>query len=95
MTKINPTPPVNCRYGAPMGRYTGPDFLDVDAGKIHLQRVRLDSGGYDSGGAYWGRGTPLWYAMDQDGNSRFFRAASRDAAKASILADFEGARFFR
>lgn len=95
MTKLNPTPPVNSRYGAPMGRHTGPDWLDVESGKIHLQRVRLDSSGYDSGGAYWGHGTPLWYIMDQDGNSQFLRAASREAAKDIIRDKFEGARFFR
>jgi NAD(P)H-dependent FMN reductase len=32
-----------------MGRYTGPDFLDVDAGRIYLRRVPLNSGGYDAG----------------------------------------------
>jgi hypothetical protein len=87
--------PVSCKYGAPMGRYTGPDFLDVDAGPLYLRRVRLDSGGYDSGGAYWGLGSPLWECLDQDGNGRIFRAASRDAAKAEIRADFEGAGFYR
>lgn len=91
----NPTPKVNCRYGAPMGRYTGPDFLDVDAGKIHLRRIRINSGGYDAGGAYWGLGAPLWYAEDQDGNSRFFRARDRAAAKELILSNFPGATFFR
>ena len=87
--------PVSSTYGAPMGRYTGPDFLDVDAGPLYLRRVRINSDGYDSGGAYWGLGAPLWECMDQDGNGRVFRARDRDAAKAAILADFEGARFYR
>lgn len=87
--------PVNCKYGAQMGRYTGPDFLDVSAGKISLQRVLLNSGGYDRGGAYWGLGQPLWLAQDQAGNSRIFRAASRNKAKAAILADVKGATFYR
>lgn len=87
--------PVSCQYGAPMGRHTGPDFLDCDAGRIHLRRVRLDSGGYDAGGAYWGYGAPLWCAMDQDGNCRIFRAASRDAAKATIREDYPEATFYR
>ena len=87
--------PVSCAYGAPMGRHTGPDFLDVDAGKIYLRRVPINSGGYDAGGAYWGLGAPLWEAQDQDGNGRIFRAASRSAAKAAIREDFPGATFYR
>lgn len=86
---------VSCKYGAPMGRRTVPDFLDADAGRIYLRRVAINSGGYDRGGAYWGIGQPLWLAQDQDGSCRIFRAASRNAAKAAIMADFEGARFYR
>ena len=40
-------------------------------------------------------GAPLWYAQDLDGNCRFFRAASRDMAKAAIRADFPDAKFYR
>ena len=87
--------PVSCKYGAPLGRYTGPDYLSTDAGKIYLRRVPLDNGGYDKGGAYWGHGAPLWEAIDQDGNGRIFRAPNRDKAKASILADFPDATFYR
>ena len=28
---------------------------------INVTRVRLDTGGYDTAGAYWGIGAPLWY----------------------------------
>jgi hypothetical protein len=87
--------PVSSKYGAPMGRHTGPDFLDTDAGKIYLRRVPLDRGGYDQGGAYWGIGAPLWESIDQDGNGRIFRANSRKLAKESILADFPDARFYK
>lgn len=91
----NPTPPVNARYGAPMGRYTGPGYLETCAGPLYLRRVRINSGGYDSGGAYWGLGPPLWCVEDQDGNSQFFRAASRETAKTKIAADWPGAKFYR
>ena len=91
----NPTPPVNCRYGAPMGRYTGPKYLDPETGKVSLRRVRLNSGGYDAGGAYWGQGAPLWYAEDGDGNSLFFRAATREAAKAALREQFGNLKFWR
>lgn len=87
--------PVSCKHGAPMGRHTGPDYLDTTAGKIYLRRVPLDNGGYDKGGAYWGHGAPLWEALDQDGNGRIFRAPSRAWAKAEILADYPDATFYR
>lgn len=88
------TPKVSCRYGAPMGR-RGCAYLATEAGKFYLSRVRLDSGGYDSGGAYWGCGAPLFGVMDQDGNTDYFRAADRDAAKAKLLADWPEATFYR
>jgi len=87
--------PVSSPHGAPMGRHTGPDYLDATAGKISLRRVPINSGGYDTGGAYWGLGAPLWEAMDQDGNGRIFRAHDRAAAKVAIRADFPDAVFYR
>jgi len=87
--------PVSCKYGARMGRYTGPDFMDTSAGKIYLRRIPINSGGYDTFGAYWGLGAPLWEAHDQDGNGRIFRARDRAAAKAAIRADFPDAVFYR
>ena len=95
MPYADPITPVNCRYGAPMGRYTGPDPLDTAAGRIYLRRVPLNSGGYDAGGAYWGLDAPLWVAMDQNGSTRYLRARNRDAAKAAIRADFPEAAFYR
>ena len=86
---------VSSKYGAPMGRYTGPNFLDCDAGKIYLRRVPLDNGGYDAGGAYWGHGQPLFEAMDQDGSGFILRAGSRARAKAAILEDWPEATFYR
>ena len=83
---------VDCRYGAPMGRASG-GMLE---GRVSLRRVRLDSGGYDKGGAYWGHGQPLWYAEGSEDGWRYLRAQSRDAAKKQ-LADClgDGARFYR
>lgn len=94
MPTLNPTPPVNCRYGAPMGRHTGPNYLET-SDPLRLQRVPINSGGYDRGGAYWGHGAPLWFVQDVDGNSQFLRASNRDAAKDSILADWPDAKFYR
>ncbi len=72
-------PKLNCKYGAPMGRQS----YSVN-GKCHLQEIPLNSGGYDSGGAYWGTGEPLYCAQDAEGNQFFTRAKSRDEAKEKI-----------
>lgn len=85
---------VSCKYGAPMGRGSSP----LGSGKVHLARVRLDSGGYDRGGAYWGIGEPLFCAWDDEGGEVYLRAASRQAAKARLLAQLanpELVRFYR
>lgn len=80
--------------GAPMGR---PERNKAPSGaKFQLIRIRINSGGYDSGGAYWGIGTPLYWATTEDGATEFFfRAVDRDAAKAEVGRRHPGARFFR
>ena len=67
-----------------------------------LRRVSINQGGYDSGGAYWGTGAPLYYfeAYEEcDGDeteiSDFIRASSREHAKDIITARYPGARFKR
>jgi hypothetical protein len=71
---------VSCKYGAPMGRRED-GYLETDIARfVRLFRVRLDSGGYDDGGAYWGIGTPLFCAIDDDGNRKFVRASHRTKA---------------
>jgi hypothetical protein len=96
MATKNPTPKVNSTYGAPMGRHTGPNYLEVTAGRLTLRRIRINAGGYDSGGAYWGLGQPLWYVEDVDGNSQFIRARDREAAKAHIREAWgPSAKFYR
>lgn len=59
-----------------MGRRSAPD-LDTARGSIRLFHVLLDSGGYDSGGAYWGHGGRLYCAVDRDGGMQFTRADDR------------------
>jgi hypothetical protein len=61
-------------------------------GKVTLQRVHLDMGGYDNIGAYWGRGAPLYWYFCEDmpqhtiGREGHFRARDRKAAKAHLRA---------
>jgi len=75
--------------GAMMGRAI--DLPRETTAKLHLHRVRLDNGGYDPGGAYWGIGQPLYCAWNDDGEAAYVRASDRAAAKAM----FPNARWFR
>lgn len=81
------------RRGAQMGR--GHADAGTLTGKVHLQRVRLDSGGYDKGGAYWGMPCDLWCAWDDNGEQDYTRAPTREAAKERIRAGHPRASFFR
>lgn len=85
---------VSSPLGAPFGRVERSG--EPAAHRFTLQRVRINSGGYDAGGAYWGRGAPLYWACSDDGTAeRFFRADDRAEAKATIQAEYPGARFYR
>lgn len=79
------------QYGASMGRRSDASL----EGKCSLRQVKLDRGGYDSGGAYWGTGETLWRAQDENGREMFFRATDRIAAKAHVLSKHHGVRFYR
>lgn len=82
---------VASKYGAPMGRPSRGGGT-VDAITFDLQRVPLNSGGYDSGGAYWGIGSPLYWAS-ADGIDRYFRARDIVQAQAMVRAEFPAATF--
>lgn len=77
---------VNARYGAPFGRA---EYGASPDNKLRLFRVKINAGGYDDGGAYWGQGAPLWCATDGADYRRFARAHSRLRAcvALSIFAD--------
>lgn len=80
--QADPTPKADCKFGAPMGRPS--NTLDHD-GEWKAQRVPLDEGGYDEGGAYWGlRFSPkqLFAVQDGMGNIAFVDAPGPDSAKA-------------
>jgi len=91
-----PETKVNCQYGAPMGRHCGPAISY--GGKISLRKVRLDSGGYDAGGAYWGlrrRGEALYFYENEDGECGYLDATSREDAKSQVLELVPDAIFYR
>jgi hypothetical protein len=76
--------PVNNQYGAPMGRLTWGLISDCDPKSVRLFKVKLDRGGYDDGGAYWGSSLsvgPLYCAMDDGAYRAFIRAYSREHAR--------------
>jgi len=74
-----------------------------EAGKVtrlHLQRVPINSQGYDPGGAYWGTGQPLYVAFDTEADTEymqeiFFRAWTRNEAKEEAKRIFPNAKFYR
>ena len=59
-----------------------------------LFKVRLDSGGYDPGGAYWGGPDDL-YCIRADGVLNFCRAVDREAAKEIFQERYPSITFFR
>ena len=66
------------------------------AGKISLRRLRLDRGGYDSGGAYWGFPNNVYSALSECGTvDMTLRARDRAVAKATIRGEYPKAHFFR
>lgn len=97
-TCIDPTPDVNCRYGAPMGRQSSKGYtVTADALPLRLVRVPIDSGGYDRGGAYWGLGEPMYYYEAPPTGLVFgyVRGKTRELAKAQVLKIHPDARFYK
>jgi hypothetical protein len=80
--------------GAALGRPTV--HAGAPAGKMTLRRVRLNGGGYDRNGTYFGHGAPLYWYADEGGNvDAMLRASSREIAKDKIRALFPLTRFYR
>lgn len=85
------------RRGAALGRHDrhAPDF----EGKLVLRRVRLDVGGYDQNGTYFGARRPgralYWYAAEDGSIDAMADAAGREDAKGKIRVRYPRARFFR
>ena len=71
--------------GAQMGRTSDPIEKINKIGR-RLRRVPMVEGDYDKGGAYWGGPPtqPLYCVWDPEGNVAYFRAASREEARAKL-----------
>lgn len=91
-----PTPPAGSARGAPFGRPSSISPEKDPGARYYLSRIRIDAGGYDPGGAYWGVGEPLYNFTTDDGTeSGYLRAADRDHAKDKVRQLDRSARFFR
>ncbi len=56
-----------------------------EAIKFHMVRVRLNNGGYNSNGRYFGIGTPLYYYYSDDNPlDGYVRGSDRETAKKRI-----------
>lgn len=84
--------------GAALGRVTIRDAERSGEIKLHLRRVRLNDGGYDRLGTYFGHGAPLYWCGGEDAEGRevdfMLRASDRDDAKAQVLGQYPAARFY-
>ena len=82
------------KFGAPLGRN---EFYENPTGRVTTFRVRLDSGGYDRGGNYWGLGDPLYCQCEVNADgytsaSMSYRLFTRARSKALALKHFEDTR---
>ena len=83
--------------GAAMGRLTTHDteLSHRRSVKLVLRKVRLNQGGYDSNGTYFGCGEPLYWYADSDGTiDAMTRADNRTDAKRVIRGNYPNARFY-
>ncbi len=84
--RFDPFPPVQSKYGAPMGRHGCCPADLQDAPRLHAKH-QGGGDGYDKGGAYWG--TPhdvwgVWARIDGETLCTYVRATSRLAAIAQV-----------
>lgn len=85
--------------GSQMGRRSWRGHDANTSVKVWLRRMKMSACGcYDEQGAYWGQGAPLYWAnfdIGETNEDMFFRAYSRDDAKAKVREQLPNARFYR
>ncbi len=59
------------------------------APRFGVEQVKIDRGGYDRSGRYWGIGSKLWEWEDSEGRTRHVRAAT----KADAIAKFKAGKY--
>ena len=94
---------IPAKYGAQMGR---PNHLPVNQNeriKLHLEKIPMVDGDYDSGSVYWGKVDGLdmyvaWRDLNPTVNQAvrvYVKTASRRAAKAEVRELLPFAAFYR
>ena len=81
--------------GAALGRPTikGPEDFQ---GKLCLRKIRLDNGGYDVNGTYFGHWKSLyWFASDGGEIDGMLRADDREDAREQVLDMYPNAKVRR
>jgi len=83
------------KRGAAMGRGSK-HASDTSAEiKFYLRQVRIDEGGYDTNGTYFGHGGTLYWYADAEGKvDAMLRASNRVEAIAEIRTEYPRAKFF-
>lgn len=83
--------------GAALGRSTILEAEEDFSDRIYLRKVRLNQGGYDSNGTYFGSGPPAlyWYSNDDGSIDAMLRAVNREDARKQVLAKYPKARVRR
>lgn len=85
----------NPKLGAALGRPTVRGPVEY-AGRLTLRRTRLNNGGYDRNGTYFGTGDPLYWYADDDGEiDGMIRAKNRADARTAVLALYPNAKVKR
>jgi hypothetical protein len=108
---INPTPNVDCKYGAPLGRPSHNTFTDRQGRTFEITATEnappfcLRYCPLNAGGAYWGHGAALYYYCNHTGDiDGYVRAeyddtaedkSRRGLAKQAVRKIHPHARFYR
>ncbi len=81
------------KRGAALGRHSVRVAKPEYSGTILLSRVRLNAGGYDQNGTYFGHGEPIyWYANAEGTIDGTCRAEDRECARAHVLRAYPHAK---
>lgn len=82
------------RRGAALGRSKICEVAPDYDGRIYVKRIRLNSGGYDKNGTYFGQGPPrLYWVANGDGSLDYtLRARDRTAAVEAVKERFPKAK---
>jgi hypothetical protein len=79
------------KRGAALGR----DSIHIRGfnGRLYLRKIRLDSGGYDQLGTYFGSGLPLYWVASADSSVDYvLRAKTRESAKQQVQTKYPTAQ---